>query len=92
MFFLYESRKLDKVISKLPQEVLKRYEKWKDIVRISGLEGLRTMKGFHDEKLSGAWRGCRSSRLGDKYRVLYSVDNKSSVIKIIDLTAHDYRK
>ncbi len=37
----------------MPQEVLKHYEKWKDIVVISGPEGLRLIKGFHDEALRG---------------------------------------
>ncbi len=47
-----------------PQEILKRCEKWKDIAGISGPLGLRQIAGFHDEALSGAWNGHRSSRLG----------------------------
>jgi hypothetical protein len=40
-----------------PLEVLKRYEKWKDIVRLSGPPGVRLIKGFHDEVLAGKWKG-----------------------------------
>jgi toxin HigB-1 len=35
--------------------------------------GLRLIKGFHDEALAGGWKGCRSSRLGDQWRVIYRV-------------------
>lgn len=35
---------------------------------LSGPPGLRLVKGFHDEALSGEWKGHRSSRLGIQYR------------------------
>ncbi len=76
----------------MPVEILKRYEKWKDIVMISGPEGLRLIKGFHDEALRGEWRGHRSSRLGQKYRLIYRVENKKLYVQVIDMTAHDYKK
>ena len=41
----------------LPDEVLKRYEKRKDIVAISGPDGLKQIKGFRDEALRGEWKG-----------------------------------
>lgn len=53
-------------LSRIPVEVLKRYEKWKDVVQVSGPAGLRLIKGFHDEALRGEWRGYRSSRLGEQ--------------------------
>lgn len=77
---------------KIPIEVLKRYEKWKDIAEISGPEGLRLIKGFHDEALKGQWQGFRSSRLGKQYRIIYKVENKKLYIKVIDITPHDYRR
>ena len=73
-------------------EILKRYEKWKDIVRISGPDGLRAIRGFNDEALKGQWKGHRSSRLGQKYRVLYQIESQSVLVKVVDLTPHDYRK
>ena len=76
----------------MPQQVLKRYEKWKDIVLLSGPEGLRLIRGFNDEPLRGEWKGHRSSRLGDQYRVIYKVQNKRLLVMVIDLTAHDYRR
>ena len=59
MWEIYEHRTLVKRLSRIPDEVLKRYEKWKDIVAISGPDGLRQIKGFHDEALQGEWKGHR---------------------------------
>jgi len=68
MWEIYEHNTLARKLSRIPVEILKRYEKWKDIVAISGPQGLRLVKGFHDESLKGQWRGFRSSRLGKQYR------------------------
>lgn len=73
-------------------EVLKRYEKWKDIARLSGPPGLRAIKGFQDEALAGDWKGHRSSRLGLKWRVIYRVAARVLLIQVIQVTPHDYRK
>ncbi len=92
MWQILEHRRAVRQLDRLPEEVLKRYEKWKDIVTISGPQGLRPIKGFHDEALEGKWRGCRSSRLGEKYRIIYKVEKNQVLVKVIDITAHDYRK
>ncbi len=81
-----------KQFQSLPIEVLKRYEKWKDIILISGPEGLRHIKGFHDEALKGEWKDYRSSRLNIQYRVIYKIIRDEVLVQVIDLTAHDYRK
>lgn len=93
MWAIEEHRRVDKQLSgAVPVEVLKRYEKWKDIARISGPQGLRVIKGFHDEALSGEWKGHRSSRLGIQWRVIYRVVSKVLQIQVVQVTAHDYRK
>ena len=92
MWEVYEHRRLDRRVRRLPGEILKRYEKWKDIVRISGPAGLRLIKGFHDEALRGEWKGHRSSRLGQQYRVIYKVVAREILVQVIDITAHDYRR
>lgn len=92
MWQILEHRRLDRKFKKAPLEVLKRYEKWKDIVRLSGPVGLREIKGFHDEGLSGEWKGHRSSRLGLQYRVIYRVRKQEILVEVVELTAHDYRK
>lgn len=76
----------------VPIEVLKRYEKWKDIARMTGPPGLRAIKGFRDEALSGEWKGHRSSRLGLQWRVIYRVAANVLQIQLVQVTAHDYRK
>jgi len=92
MWQILEHRRLDRRFKSLPIEVLKRYEKWKDIVAISGPEGLGLIRGFNDEALRGEWQGHRSSRLEIKYRVIYKVEAAEILVKVIDLTPHDYRK
>jgi len=92
MWEIYEHNSLVKKLNKIPIEVLKRYEKWKDIVTISGPQGLRLIKGFHDEALRGQWQGFRSSRLGKQYRLIYKIEDKKLYVKVIDITPHDYRR
>jgi addiction module RelE/StbE family toxin len=93
MLRIEEHRNADRTLSKaVPSEILMRYEKWKDIVTISGPMGLRAIKGFHDEALKGEWRGHRSSRLGLKWRVIYRVMANVLLVRVVEVTAHDYRK
>ena len=92
MWEIYEYRSLARKLPRLEQEILKRYEKWKDVVRLSGTAGLKLIKGFHDESLRGKWRGYRSSRLGRQYRIIYKVENKKLYVRVIDITPHDYRR
>ena len=92
MWGILEHRRVDKQLQSMPQEILKRYEKWKDIVVISGPEGLRFIRGFHDEALRGQWKGHRSSRLGLHYRVIYKIEAREILVQVVSLTAHDYRR
>lgn len=89
---LLEHRRLERQVLKAPREVLKRYEKWKDIARLSGPPGIRLIAGFHDEALAGPWKGARSSRLGDHWRVIYRVVPDRLTYYIESLTAHDDRR
>ena len=89
MWEIYEHHMLTQKIPRIPLEVLKRYEKWKDIVVISGPEGLRHIKGFHDEALKGQCTGFRSSRLGLQYRLIYKIGSKKLYVQILDINAHD---
>ena len=93
MWRIEEHRRVEKQLSgAVPLEILKCYEKWKDIAALSGPPGLRVIKGFHDESLSGEWKGHRSSRLGLKWRVIYRVVAKVLLIQVIQVTPHDYRR
>jgi addiction module RelE/StbE family toxin len=93
MWQIEEYRRVDKQLSAaVPVEILKRYEKWKDIARLSGPQGLRAIKGFHDEALSGDWKGHRSSRLGLRWRVIYRVAASVMQVQVVQVTAHDDRR
>lgn len=83
---------MDKQLAAAPQEILKRYEKWKDIATISGPTGLRLIRGFRDETLTGEWNGHRSSRLGIQYRVIYRLASEAQLFQVVSITAHDYRR
>jgi addiction module RelE/StbE family toxin len=91
MWEVYEHRRVSRQLDRLPTDVLKRYEKWKDIVVVSGPQGLRLIRGFRDESLKGQWKGNRSSRLTGQYRVLYRVDRERIVVEVVSVSAHDYR-
>ena len=92
MWKIFEHRRVSKQLITLPQEVLKRYEKWKDIVAISGPDGLKQIKGFRDESLRGEWKGYRSSRLNIQCRVIYRIEKDQVLVQVVSVTPHDYRK
>jgi len=92
MWAIYEHKRVTKRLKSAPLDVLKRYEKWKDIVTISGPQGLKKIKGLRDESLSGEWRGYRSSRLNLQYRVIYKVEGDRVLVREEDVTPHDYRR
>jgi addiction module RelE/StbE family toxin len=92
MWQIYEHKSLASQKKSLPIEILKRYEKWKDIVTVSGPSGLKCIRGFRDEALRGEWKGYRSSRLNIQYRVLYEVEKDRILVKVMRITPHDYKR
>jgi addiction module RelE/StbE family toxin len=92
MWKVYEHKNALKQLKLLPIDVLKRYEKWKDIVVLSGPSGLKQIKGFNDEALRGEWKGYRSSRLNIQYRINYKIENEQLFVKVVKVTPHDYRR
>lgn len=92
MWSVLEHRNVAKSLARAPIEVRKRYEKWKDIVAISGPRGLVHIRGFHDEPLFGQWKGYRSSRLNIQYRVIYKVQRDKVLILVEKITPHEYRR
>jgi addiction module RelE/StbE family toxin len=92
MWEVFEHKKVTKQLNSLQIDILKRYEKWKDVVTISGPSGLKLIKGFNDEPLQGEWKGYRSSRLNFQYRVIYKIDNDQLFVYVVNVTPHDYRR
>ena len=92
MWTIYEHKRVAKNLEAAPLDVQKRYEKWKDIVTVSGPQALRLINGLNDEALSGEWRGYRSSRLNLQYRAIYKVEKDRVLVQVENVTPHDYRR
>lgn len=92
MWKVYEHKRVEKQLKLCPVSVLKKYEKWKDVVTISGQQGLALIKGFADEALIGEWNGNRSSRLNQQYRVIYKINNNEVYVLVEQISPHDYRR
>ena len=87
---IFEHRDVIKAVSKLPPWIVKEYEKWKELIRHHGPNILHKYPGYHDESLKGERKGQRSSRLSQKYRVIYSLNQEEVLIWIFELSAHRY--
>ncbi len=92
MWRIEEHRRVARQLNSAPKEILMRYEKWKDIATLSGPPGLRLIKGFHDEALSGKWQGYRSSRLSQQWRIIYRVVTEALLFRVASITSHEYRR
>ena len=85
--------KVEKQLKKIPQEIVFRLMRWTRTIQEFGLSEARKVKGYHDEPLKGLRQGQRSVRLGIKWRAIYSLSktNEFNIIKIAEVTPHDYR-
>ena len=90
MWRIEEHRRVDKQLAAAPREILKRYEKWKDIAMLSGPPGLRLIRGFNDEALSGKWNCYRSSGLGLQYRVFYRTVPDEQLFQVVEMNAQPW--
>ena len=90
MWRILEHQRIDKICKKLPQQIIKKYELWKNIVFRHGPDKLREFPGFHDEGLRGQRKGQRSSRLSLQYRVIYAVKRDVVTIYVLEITPHQY--
>jgi Txe/YoeB family toxin of Txe-Axe toxin-antitoxin module len=90
MWHVREHRDMAKKCSKLPLNVVKKYELWKNIVFRHGPDKLKEFPGFHDEKLKEARKGQRSSRLSLQHRVIYTVEEDIVTVFVLEITPHEY--
>lgn len=90
MYTILEHRKVGKILARAPSQIKENYLAWKRIVELEGPQGLRFIKGFHDEALKGEWQGFRSSRLSEKWRVIYSVEKEQLIVYVIEVNPHVY--
>lgn len=90
---IQESRAALKDLDKSQSEIILSYEVWARLIETHGVMILRDFKGYHDEKLSGNLKDCRSSRLNRKWRVIYRVtrDDLLEIVEVCRVTPHVYR-
>jgi plasmid maintenance system killer protein len=90
MWQIREHRSIPGTCRKLPPQVVKKYELWKNIDFRHGPEKLREFPGFNDEALRGERKGQRSSRLSLQYRVIYVVERDVVSVFVLEISPHKY--
>jgi plasmid maintenance system killer protein len=90
MWTVLETGDAAKTLNKLPTNLVEKYNAWVAIVRADGPNGLRAIKGFHDEFLAGNLKGFRSSRLNIQWRIVYSVEAELVTVTVDRITPHAY--
>jgi len=90
VLYVVNEDKVVKVLCKLPVEIRNAYSVWRSVVLEDGLKGLRTVKGFHLEKLKGNRLGQCSCRLNRGYRVVFEKQKDNFIIVVLEVTKHEY--
>ncbi|MDO8461753.1 MAG: type II toxin-antitoxin system mRNA interferase toxin, RelE/StbE family [Deltaproteobacteria bacterium] len=90
MYTVLEHKEVAKAFKRVPAEIKRSYLAWKRIVELEGPQGLRLIKGFHDETLKGEWGGFRSSRLNRQWRVIYKIDKDQLIVYVVEINPHSY--
>jgi proteic killer suppression protein len=90
MWHILEHKDIEKKIKKVPPQVVKKYELWKNLVFRHGPKILKDFPGFNDEILKGDRKGQRSSRLSLQHRVIYEVVGEIVTIYVVEITPHKY--
>jgi addiction module RelE/StbE family toxin len=90
MYTIKEHKDVEKVLKKAPDGIKQKFIAWKRVIENDGPKGLRLIKGFHDEALKGEWKGCRSSRLSRKWRIIYRIDKEELVVYVVKVNVHKY--
>lgn len=90
MWRIREHRSVAGTCRRLPPQIVKKNELWKNIVFRHGPEKLKEFPGFNDEALKGERKGQRSSRLSSQYRVIYSVERDVITVFVLEITPHKY--
>lgn len=86
------SKKAQKDIMKIPDNLKDKLYFWVRSVSEFGLLKTRQSKGFHDEPLKGERKGQRSIRLNKAYRAIYIEKNEGQIefVEIIEVNKHEY--
>lgn len=85
---------VQKQLFKLPDYIVEIFYDWARAVERDGMEDVRKLSGYHDEKLHGEMKGLRSVRISKAYRVFYyeTRDGTIKVAQVTKVSKHDYKK
>jgi mRNA-degrading endonuclease YafQ of YafQ-DinJ toxin-antitoxin module len=65
---------------------------WIKQVKEFGPESLRSSNFWYDHALDGKWDGFRSSAFSFSGRIIYKIENKQIIVKVVRVTStHDYK-
>lgn len=92
MWKIHELKQATQILKKYPLSVRKKYKVWIEIVKNGGSQNLKHFSGFKDELLKGKLKGCRSSRLNIKYRVVYIEKRQKREIYVLKIIPHNYKQ
>ncbi len=87
-------RRVEKQLDTLPEYVVGSFFDWVRAVERDGMDAVRKLPGYHDERLKGQLRGARSVRLTLAYRVLYfqTTELGIKIAQVTRVSKHDYKK
>ena len=79
-------------LKKLPKEIIIKLQYAVELMQKSGIESLRKINGYNDEKLSGERSGQRSFRLNRSWRAIYeeNITGEITLIDIVEVNKHKY--
>ena len=77
--------------TRLPVAVIKAVRRKLTVMRAAPDDrSLRNWKSLHYEKLKGDRNGCRSIRVNDKYRIVFTLDERTQPPTITIIAVEDY--
>ena len=91
MWAILEAKSVVKEVKRLPREIQKAYEAWKNIILASGPQSLHKINGYWDHALKGIWKGARASSLSKQWRVIYVVQAEAVQVIVLRVSPHDYK-
>lgn len=80
-----------KQLRKVPRHIVNNLMIWVMAVEQDGLEGVRKLRGYHDEPLKGDRIGQRSIRLSRAYRAIYEIKGDTAAfVSVEEVSKHRY--
>ena len=86
------SKSAEKSLKKIPSHIKMKLLTWVRAVKISGIEEVQKIRGYHDEPLMGKRKGQRSIRLNRAYRAIYERSETDTfvLVEIVEVSKHEY--